>query len=94
MTRLDTFLKNTGLIKQRSEAKRACSDGRVRVDGRVAKAGRPVSVGEIIAVETAGQYIEAEIIAIPAHPPPKKERSHYCRILRQERRDLRSDLEF
>ena len=94
MTRLDIFLRNTGLIKQRSEAKRACDDGRVRVDGRAAKAGRMVSVGEIVAIETADQYVEAEILDIPAHPPPRRERPRYYRLLRRERRDPRSDLEF
>ena len=37
MARLDLFLRNTGLIKQRSQAKRACDDDRVRVDGKPAK---------------------------------------------------------
>ncbi|MYF92790.1 MAG: RNA-binding S4 domain-containing protein, partial [Gemmatimonadetes bacterium] len=36
--RLDIFLKNTGLIKQRSEAKRACDAGQVQIGGRQVKA--------------------------------------------------------
>jgi len=94
MARLDTFLKNTGLIKQRSEAKRACDQGRVLVDGQVAKPGRPVRIGEVISIETADRYVEAEILDIPARTPAKKERQRYCRILRQERRDPYADLAF
>lgn len=94
MTRLDIYLKNTGLIKQRSEAKRACDDGRVRVNGQAVKAGRPVSVGEVICIETADYYVEALVLGIPARPPAKKERARYCRIIRQECRDPHADLEF
>ncbi len=94
MTRLDIYLKNTGLIKQRSEAKRACDDGRVQVNGQIVKASRDVNVGEIIRIETAGYYVEAEVLGIPARPAAKKERARYCRIVRQECRDAHADLEF
>ena len=36
--RLDIFLKNTGLIKQRSDAKRACDAERVQIGDQPAKA--------------------------------------------------------
>jgi ribosomal 50S subunit-recycling heat shock protein len=94
MVRLDIFLKSTGLVKQRREAKRACDDGRVRVDGQRAKAGRPVKVGEVISIETAERYVEAEVLAIPGPSPARKERGNYCRIRHQEDRDPHADLGF
>ena len=61
MTRLDMFLKHTGLIKQRSQAKRACDDGRVVLVGpsgeKTAKASQAVHVGERVLMQevAAGQ---------------------------------------
>jgi len=94
MARLDLFLKNTGLIKQRAEAKRACDEGRVRVGGQPAKAGRPVSCGEIVSCELAERYIEVEVLAVPERQPSRQERARFYRLIRQERRDPHADLEF
>ena len=94
MARLDLFLKNTGLIKQRAEAKRACDEGRVRVDGHPAKAGRTVSSGEIVSCELAERYIEVEVLTVPERQPSRKERARCYRLVRQERRDPYADLEF
>ena len=94
MARLDLFLKNTGLIKQRAEAKRACDEGRVRVDGQPAKAGRTVSCGEIVSCDLAECFIEVEVLTVPQRQPSRKERSRCYRLIRQERRDPHADLEF
>lgn len=91
MTRLDVFLKYTGLIKQRSAAKRACEAGQVYIDEQTAKASRPVSVGEIVRIETAFMLIEAKILDIPSRQPAKTERERFCHILRHERLDIRDD---
>ncbi|SVE16432.1 uncharacterized protein METZ01_LOCUS469286, partial [marine metagenome] len=45
VTRLDIFLKNSGLFKQRSGAKQACVEGRVRVGGQTAKASHSLAIG-------------------------------------------------
>ncbi len=94
MARLDTYLKNTGLIKQRGEAKRACSDGQVHVNGTRAKPGREVRVGEVITLETDTAFVEAEVLGIPHRPAPKSQRETYYRILRREARDPLDDLSF
>ena len=86
MARLDLFLKNSGLCRQRSAARRACDAGQVWVGGQPAKASREVRVGEILRLCTAGNELEAEILAIPAHPVSKNERNRYCRIILIERR--------
>jgi ribosomal 50S subunit-recycling heat shock protein len=94
MTRLDIFLKNTGLIKRRSEAKSACQRGSVQVNDRPANAGRPVRVGETIRVELTDVYFEVEVLAVPERPPPKSERRRYYRLIRHEPRRADSDFEF
>ncbi len=94
MSRLDLFLQHTGLIKQRSQAKRACDEECVHVDGKPAKPGRQVRAGEVITIDTETHYLEAEVVDIPLRPPSKKQRNRYVRILRQEHRDPAEDLSF
>lgn len=84
--RLDLFLKNSGLFKQRAAARRACGAGQVLVDGRPARASREIRVGERVCITSEEGYLEAEILAIPARPVSRGERGRYCRIVRSERR--------
>lgn len=84
MARLDLFLKHTGLVKQRSQAKQACDQDCIRVDGKPAKSSRPVKAGEIITIDFAGRHVEAEIVDIPIRHAPKSQRDRYVKILRQE----------
>ena len=86
MARLDLYLKNTGLFRQRSAARLACDAGQVWVAGQQARASREVRVGEVLRLCTPDSELEAEIIAIPERPVSKKERPHYCRIIRAESR--------
>ncbi len=86
MARLDLYLKNTGLFRQRSAARQACDAGQVWVAGQPAKASREVRVGEVLLLSTPDSELEAEITAIPEHPISKKDRPQYCRIIRAESR--------
>ena len=92
--RLDIFLKSTGLVKQRSEAKRACDAGRVMIGGQPAKASHAVIVGEQILIESDVRLLDVEILAIPARPPAKRDRHRFYRIIHEERRDPYEDLSF
>ena len=92
MTCLDQYLKYTGLLKQRSEAKRACQGGEVRVDGMPAKAGREVRVGEILTIDTPTRHVEAQVLDIPRHPVAKSRRGEFCRII-EERMNEREEQE-
>ncbi len=98
MMRLDIYLKNTGLIKQRSKAKRACDDGRViciSTDGeKKAKASQTVRVGEIVRVETPTRRIEIEVLEVPQRPPSRKDRQRFYRVLNEETLDPFDDLSF
>ena len=94
MTRLDVYLKNTGLIKQRSAARAACDAGRVRVDGQAAKASSPVQAGTRIDLELMDRSLAVEVLTVPAHPVARQRRRGCYRLLHEERRDPYADLEF
>ncbi len=94
MLRLDLFLKNTGLVKQRSAAKRACDSGCVRVDDQLAKAGREVRVGEVIAIDTDIEYLRLEVLDLPRRTVSRAQRQDYYRVLERQRRDPLEDLHF
>ena len=64
MARLDLILKHTGLVKQRTQAKRACDDDCVRVNGKPAKASQQIRPGEHIVIDTEIHYIEAQVLDI------------------------------
>ena len=92
--RLDIYLKNTGLVKQRSEAKRACDAGRIQVGGRQAKTSHVVHIGEQILIETDTRFLDVEVLDIPTRPPARRDRQRFYRILREEHRDPYADLSF
>ena len=92
--RLDIFLKNTGLIKQRSEAKRACDAGRVQIGGQPAKASHAVAVGEQIHLVTPTRLLDIEVLGLPEHPPARRDRRRFYRVLREEYRDPYENLSF
>ena len=92
--RLDIFLKNTGLIKQRSEAKRACDAGQIQIGGQKAKASHAVIVGAQILIETDTRLLDVEVLDIPVRPPAKRDRQRFYRVIREERRDPYEDLSF
>lgn len=98
MTRLDIFLKHTGLIKQRSQAKRACEDGRVILivpsGEKTAKASQAVHVGERVRIETMTRRIEIEVLALPDRTPARSERQRFYRLLSEEQIDPFADLSF
>lgn len=48
--RLDKFLKVSRVIKRRSVAADACSEGRVSINDKVSKPGAVVKVGDVIKV--------------------------------------------
>lgn len=84
MSRLDAFLKNTGLFKARTQARRACDEGRVLVDGETARGSRPVRCGEVLVIDTDHQRIEAVVLDVPDRPVPRTRRDRYLDERRRE----------
>lgn len=94
MPRLDAFLKNTGLCKGRTEAKRVCDEGSVSVGGVAAKPSREVRVGEVVCLDTLSQLFEAEVLQVPERPVARHLRQDCYRVLRDERRTREEIISF
>ncbi len=83
--RLDKFLKNVGIVKRRTLAKRLSDEGNVQVDGRTAKPSTDVSPGDRIRLQIGMQIAEYEVLEVSERPVPGSERGSYARLLRSER---------
>ena len=96
--RLDTYLKHTGLIKQRSVAKQICGKQQVVMVSvepeKIAKADQPVHIGERFRIELENRRIQIEVLEIPVRIPSKKERQRFFRLLDEQQIDPYSDLSF
>jgi ribosomal 50S subunit-recycling heat shock protein len=66
--RCDLLLSRLCLFRTRSQAGRACDEGRVRVNGRVAKAACEIRPGDrILWTDPLGRHEEeVEILSVPA----------------------------
>lgn len=69
--RLDKWLQVARVFKTRSQATRACSQGRVRVGDIVAKPHRKVSVGDRIQVRLKGRIRILKVKELQNRPVPK-----------------------
>ena len=85
--RLDTFLRNAGVIPRRSRAKEACEEGLVTIDGKIAKPSAEVRPGQKLKVELDMQVREYEVLDLPRVPVAKKQRENYAKLLMQSRVD-------
>ena len=96
--RLDIYLKQTGLIKKRSEAKRACENQQVILINvepkKVAKASQSVHIGECFQIELENRLIKIEILRIPIRTPSRKDRARFFRLIDEQHNDSFSDLSF
>ncbi len=90
--RLDKFLKNTGIVKRRTLAKRLSDEGNIQVDGRTAKPSTSVSPGDRIRVQIGMQIAEYEVLAPADRPVPRSARDDYARLVHSERIRPLSDL--
>lgn len=67
--RIDKYLKNSRLIKRRTVANEACSQGRVSINGRPVKAGALVKVGDIIEIRFGEKITKVEVLNVSDHVP-------------------------
>ncbi|MCK4546628.1 MAG: RNA-binding S4 domain-containing protein [Candidatus Eisenbacteria sp.] len=81
--RIDLFLKKTGLIKHRAEAKRACDHGAVAIDGQPAKPGRSVEVGQRVRIAYPRRFLEVEVLMVPEGNVRKTEREKCYRVVEE-----------
>jgi len=85
--RLDVFLKQVGLVKQRSRAKEICDGGAVWVEGKKAKAGKEIDRGLTVTVELKDEILELKIIDLPGRSYRRKDGENFYHVLRRERKD-------
>lgn len=85
--RLDTFLRNSGLVGRRPVAKRACDEGRVEINDRPAKAGAEVRVGDRITVRLGMSVSRHEVVALPPRPVAKARRGECVRLISTDKVD-------
>lgn len=78
--RLDKFLKNSRLIKRRTVANEACTQGRVMLNGKPAKAGAEVKIGDIIEIQFGERTVKVEVADISEHVP-KGDASNLYKVL-------------
>lgn len=62
--RIDKFLKVSRLIKRRTLANEACSQGKIKINERIAKPGSEVKTGDIIEIQLGNNIIKVEVMSI------------------------------
>ncbi len=90
--RLDKFLRNAGIVKRRTLAKRLSDEGNVEVDGKTARPSTDVEPGARIRVQIGMQIAEYEVLQTADRPVPKKQRDEYARLVHSERVQPLQDL--
>jgi ribosomal 50S subunit-recycling heat shock protein len=65
--RLDKYLKVSRIIKRRTIANEACSQGRVSINGKPAKPGTEVKLNDIIEIRFGENYRKYEILEVSEH---------------------------
>jgi len=92
--RLDLLLKSFCLVKTRSQGKRGCEAGRIRVNGLSAKPSREMMPGDLVEIIYPGRELLIEVIELPEGQVSRKERERYYRIVRETRRSRGPELDF
>ena len=86
--RLDQYVKVCCLVKHRTEAKKACDAGFIRVNGRLAKASKEIQAGDIVTVDSQVRFLELEILDVPPQQVSKAKAKELYRIIRDEHKKL------
>ncbi|HEY9177086.1 MAG TPA: RNA-binding S4 domain-containing protein [Flavipsychrobacter sp.] len=63
-TRLDKYLWAIRIFKTRSQATRACDDGKVKMSGQAVKPSKIVSPGDVMDIRAEGRKWTIEVIGI------------------------------
>ncbi|MFY9176610.1 MAG: RNA-binding S4 domain-containing protein [Caldicoprobacterales bacterium] len=65
--RVDKFLKVSRIIKRRTMANQACTQGRVMINGKLAKPGSEVNVGDKIEIHFGDEVRTYEVLDVSEH---------------------------
>ncbi|MGB9807601.1 MAG: RNA-binding S4 domain-containing protein [Thermosulfidibacteraceae bacterium] len=84
--RIDKFLKVARLIKRRELAKEACNLGMVYINGRVAKPSSEVKEGDIVEIDTYGNYIKIRVLNVSTGPVSKNDVRLLYEVMEERRK--------
>ena len=86
--RVDKYIKACCLVKHRSEAKKACDLGVVKINGQSVKASREVRPGDVLTVDSESRLLELEILEVPSSQVSKKQAKDLYRTIHDEHKRL------
>ena len=75
--RLDKYLKVSRLIKRRTIAQEAASQGKISVNSKVAKPSTDVDVGDIIEITFGERILKVEVTLVTEHALKKDANEMY-----------------
>jgi ribosome-associated heat shock protein Hsp15 len=92
--RLDLLLKSLCLVKTRSQGKKGCEAGRIRVNGLNAKPSREMTPGDLVEIRYPGRELLVELLELPEGQVSRKDSERYYRVVRETRGPRGPDLDF
>ena len=85
--RLDALLKSLCLVKTRSQGRKGCEAGRVKLNGLSSKPSREVRAGDIIEIRFPDKDLIIEVSEVPHGQASRKLAGAYYRVVRETPRD-------
>lgn len=92
--RLDAMLKSLCLVQTRSQGRKGCEAGRVKLNGLSSKPSREVHAGDIIEIQFPGKTLVVEVNEVPSGQVSRKRAGAYYRVVRETARDKAPDRRF
>ena len=92
--RLDMLLKSLCLVKTRSQGKKGCEAGRIKLNGSSVKPSHDVHPGDIIEIQFPNRDLVIEVNEMPAGQISRKEAGSYYRVVRESSRGAAPDRRF
>ncbi|MCX7829871.1 MAG: S4 domain-containing protein [Acidobacteria bacterium] len=86
--RLDLFLKNTHLLKKRSQAKKGIEFGKIKVNEKEAKPSYKIKINDIIEIDFETATVKFKVLEIAEKPIKKSDQAKYIEMISKERRDI------
>jgi ribosome-associated heat shock protein Hsp15 len=81
--RIDLLLKSLCLVKTRSQARKGCDAGNIRLNGKTAKPSREARAGDVIEIRYPRRLLVVELLDVPTGQVPRKSRDRFMRVIRE-----------
>ena len=83
--RVDSFLKQSRLVKRRTLAKELCDEGAVTLNGRPVRAGKEIAPGDRLGLRLWNRRLTIEVERLPERAPSAAEARKLYRIVTESR---------